>query len=423
MINKLILKNTILLTMANVINKAALFILTIFIARYLREAGFGQYSLVVTITGFFLLLTNYGLGTTAFREISKDVSQAGKYVTNILFIRTCLGVISFLLLVVTIRILSYSPEIALACYVYGITILSTNFIELFTSLFNAYEKMEYAALLMVILNVLTLGFGIAAVRYGLVPLMVSSVFAGIFAVIIGFKLATRMVRLDISCLDKDFIVTLLRESTPIMLIGFLGIIYFRVDIVLLSKLKTSADVGIYNAAYKLMDSFMIVSTAIIGATFPHISRYSKLPAKQYGRIFAKLSYVMFGLGTLISLVTFYYADGIVKLMFGSGYQESVQVLKIVIWTVPFIYINAVLLYTLIGFNQQKRLVPLVFIVTLTNLLLNIIYIPRYGYWGASVVTLGCEIIMFTGYYYLIRKHLSLSLLRNPVTLKPLRMEQ
>lgn len=404
-INKKIFKGTLYISSAQFSTKLLLFLLTIFIARHFKQAGFGQYSLAVTIVGFFNLFANYGLGITAFREISKDYSSAGKYFNNVLALRLILSAVSFLLLCAVTATLRYSSEIFIATCVYGITIFSSNILDTYTSVFNAFEKSKYTAIVTVLYNALMLILGLLALRFGLIMLMASSALAGMVAVIAGFYYTKTFVTLRLSDIDAPFCRSLLKESFPLMMLGFIGVIYFRADVVILSKLATSADVGLYNAAYKLMDSFMIISNGIIGSVFPHISRYSQMPLKKYAGRFRKLSLYIFALGLFLAAATFILANKAVMLFFGPSFSGAVPALRVLIWTVPLIYVNAVFLYTLIGFGQQSRLITIVATVTVLNAFLNIMFIPKYGFMASSIITVISEALMCCGYYYLLQKNI------------------
>ncbi|MDD5687525.1 MAG: flippase [Elusimicrobia bacterium] len=409
---KIVFKNTFVLGISQFISKLFLFFLTVFIARYLKESGFGQYSLVLTIVGFFNLFTNFGFGTIAFREISKNYSEANKYFNNILFLRIGLAIVSFLLLCITVNILRYPSGIVTAAYIYGLTLFTNNIVDLLTSVFNAFEKMEYMAILNISLSLLTLGMAFFALKtgHGLIALVSISVIAGIATVILGIFLATRHVYISIKELNFNFCRDIIKNSVPLMLLGFIGLLYFRLDIVLLSKMKRDSDVGLYSAAYKIMDAFMIVSNSIIGATFPHLSRYSKTSYESLKKLFKKLSFILFALGILFAFIVFLFSKQIILLFYGSAFTNSILALKILIWTVPLIYINSVLLYTLIASNLQLKIVLIVVIATVINFTLNFVFIPQYNYIASSIITVISESVVFCGYYYLVRKKLSLSLI-------------
>jgi len=107
------------------------------------------------------------------------------------------------------------------------------------------------------LNVITLIAAVFVLRlgHGLIALVSVSALAGTITVLFCIFLARKTLTLSFSDVSAVFCKKMLTDCFPLMILGFLGILYFRFDIILLSKLKTYTDVGIYNASYKIMDSF------------------------------------------------------------------------------------------------------------------------------------------------------------------------
>lgn len=400
-----VFKNTLYLTISQIANKILLFFFTVAVARYMQESGFGRYSLVVTIVGFFTLFTNYGLGPIAFRDVSKNHSAAVKYFNNILLLRVLLGFLSFLLLYITVRVLGYPYRIVLASCVFGITIFTTNIVDSVTSVLNAFEKMGQTAVISVSLNLFTLILGIIALRrgHGLLALVLASAVAGVMTLLMSFVFARRTVRFDIAAIDAAFCKVLIKNSTPLMFLGFLAMVYSRIDIVVLSKFTTDSDVGLYNAAYKLMETFMIVSNSIVLATFPNLSRHFHSSVENMKKLYVKILRVLAAAGTFFAILVFFFAARAVPAIMGTSYEGSVAVLKIVIWAVPLMYINMAMLYTLLAADLQSMGIWVVASAAFLNLGLNYIFIPRYGYIAPAVITIICELFVMAGYSTLIRK--------------------
>lgn len=408
---KLVLKNTFLLGASQFVNKLLLFLLTVVIARYMKQSGFGQYSLVITLVGFFNLFVNFGLGTISQREISKDHSAANKFFNNVFFLRAALSAVSFILLAATTLLMGYSGSIGAAILIYGVTLFTGNAIDAFTSVYNAFEKMEFMAAVTGVLNALTLAaaYFLLKAGHGLIALVAVSAAAGILTVLLCFFMARKELRLSPREISADFCRKMVSDSVPLMILGFLGLLYFRFDIIILSKLKSYTDVGIYNAAYKIMDSFLIVSNAVVGSTFPHMSRQIHGPEGSYQRLFKRLSWGLFLLGLVFAALVFAFSGRIIGLFYGPAFADSVLPLKILVWTIPLLYVNVVLLYTLIAADRQSSTVPVIIFVTIANFLLNVYYIPSLNYVSSAFITVASELMIFTGYYILIRKKLSLSL--------------
>jgi O-antigen/teichoic acid export membrane protein len=85
--------------------------------------------------------------------------------------------------------------------------------------------------------------------------------------------------------------------------------------------------------------------------------------------------------------------------------DSVIVLQLLIWFLPFSFINQVTQYVLIAVDQQRHLTRAFIIGVLFNIIANLIFIPLYGYRAAAVTTVVSEWALLIPFYLLVRKNL------------------
>ena len=71
---------------------------------------------------------------------------------------------------------------------------------------------------------------------------------------------------------------------------------------------------------------------------------------------------------------------------GSGYEESVLVLKILAFAMAFIFFGSFFTNVIIAGNQQKKLIAILFFCAVFNIALNLYLIPRFSYDGAAVTS-------------------------------------
>lgn len=79
-------------------------------------------------------------------------------------------------------------------------------------------------------------------------------------------------------------------------------------------------------------------------------------------------------------------------------RNSLDSYRITVFVFLFCFISSIFTYILIANNEQSRLLKLNFYLTLINVALNIILIPRYSFIWSSVATLISEIVMLTNTY-------------------------
>ncbi|MCZ7567814.1 MAG: polysaccharide biosynthesis C-terminal domain-containing protein [Ardenticatenaceae bacterium] len=109
----------------------------------------------------------------------------------------------------------------------------------------------------------------------------------------------------------------------------------------------------------------------------------------------------------VALLTTRYAGPIVLAFGGREFAEhgSTLALQILIWFLPFSFINSLVHYVLIAVNQQHALTRAFIIGVLFNLVANLLLIPRSSFYGAAAATtILSEIVLLLPFYALLRRH-------------------
>jgi O-antigen/teichoic acid export membrane protein len=89
----------------------------------------------------------------------------------------------------------------------------------------------------------------------------------------------------------------------------------------------------------------------------------------------------------IALPITFLANDIIKLLFGTQYQETAGVLQIYVWAGIFVFLGVASGQYLIVENYTKISFLRTFTGAIINIILNIILIPKYGINGAAIATI------------------------------------
>jgi O-antigen/teichoic acid export membrane protein len=186
---------------------------------------------------------------------------------------------------------------------------------------------------------------------------------------------------------------MLRESFPLMLNHLLATLFFKVDVPMLQAMRGPTVVGWYSTAYKWIDALNIIPAYSTMALFPVMSRQATEDKEALMRStrFAIKFLVMLALP--IAVMTTFLAPFLVLLLGGPSYLPYAAVaLQIMIWSIPFGWINSIVNYILIALGQQSKLTR-AFVIGLTfNISANLILIPRFSFVAAAVVTILSELV-------------------------------
>lgn len=398
-------KNTLFLFSTQVYNKLIGGIFSIIAARILGVSDFGKYALVITLLSFFYILSDWGLSTLTIREIAKSQLDTKKYLIYTMGLRLLLAGISFSLLFGLSIFLDYPSEITILITIVGLSIFPNNILNSFNSILNAYEKMYIPSIMCMAFNTIFLILGILCLHFGLGLLGLISIIT--FLSFINTILTSYFIRGFLMPLkihfEYSFCKKIFAEATPFAILSALSIIYFRVDTIILSKIKTLETVGFYNAAYKIVEFLMFIPASLVLAYFPQMSRQAKSSVNELRTSYIKSVKYLLAFIIPIAISCSFFSKYIILILFGKQFLPSSMALKILIWAVVFMFINAPFGNILYNSKRIYKYIPFQILLTLLNIALNLILIPRWGYLGASYVTLITEIVAFIVQICFIRK--------------------
>ena len=193
--------------------------------------------------------------------------------------------------------------------------------------------------------------------------------------------------------DIRFWKSLLKESFPFGVTGITGMIYNYVDAVLLSLLLGNAVVGIYSASYRLMVILLFIPSVMNMAIFPAMSRFHITSKSNLKLIQEKYLKIMIIIGIPIGISITILASDIILLIYGPIYFESIKPLQILIWSTVLIFITAPFIILFESINKQVIITKITIICVIINIVLNLIFIPKYSYIAASLITVLTELII------------------------------
>jgi O-antigen/teichoic acid export membrane protein len=403
---KRIAKNTIVLTSSEVLNKVLSLFLYIAIANYLKAAGYGKFSFIMTLIGFFQVVANFGLDKLTIREVSKAKEKTHEYLTSILRLKLFLAFITYAILAIFINLTGKPQDVIHGIYLIGLTIFFINISNTYMAIFNAHERLEINALLLILVKIFILGFTFLGIYLNLSLLYILSFFvtgeairalAFCFLYKKHFK-ASKV--LKSSLLSKKTILV----AAPFAAIGLASLIYNHIDIVMLSLMKGDAPVGWYSAAYNLILGLMFIPRCYTLSIFPVFSRYARDSNEMLNFAWRKSIKFLLIISLPLSISIFILASRFINLFYReASYANSALALQVLILAIPWIFINAVNMYLLYAANRQKEATLVVLVSTAINIALNFILIPKYSYLGAAWTTVVVEIINVCLFFWLVSR--------------------
>lgn len=389
---------------SQIIASVCAFVWTIVIAWYLGPSDYGIFGAAVSFAALFGIIIDFGLPTYIVRAISTDFENEHKYLDNAISVKLFLSVLYILAVFIALIILGWNSKlITITLLVSFENLIKSYHAILFTS-FQAHEKMKYQAITNTILNVLTLVFIIIITftDLSLVGIAFAYIIANFIALIYELYALKKHTILPKFSFDFSFYKVLLKAGLPFALTGLFYTIYYSIDLVMLTQFSTSYATGLYNSAYKLITVLTLFYTIYSSVVFPVMSKLFKEEKDLLKFSFVK-SIKYLSLVTIpISVFTLFYGYDLIGI-YGAEYFDAGGVLKILIWTVCFLFINGACSLVLNASHKEYSVTKIYTIAAVFNICLNMVLIPNFSVYGASIATVLSEILILILELYALKR--------------------
>lgn len=424
---KRIAKNSLTPMSLSLLNKVIDMAFAMLMLRILAPENAGRYQFAVAFFTFFEILVRFGFGTLLTREAAKDRSQANRYLSNTIVLRSGLWLLSLPVMAGVVflymRYGGVTADTATAIGLLAVALWFSVVADALTAVFYAYEKMEHPASLSTMTTVLRVLLGALVIlpplNWGFVGLAGVAIVTNVFSVIVLYSLLVRLFFRPTLIFDHALGRQMFALSFPLMLNHLLQTIFFRIDVWILQPMHGARVVGYYGAAYKYIDGLNVVPSLFTMAIFPLMSRFASESRGSLLRAYVLALRLLLMISIPVAVVTPFIARELILILGGGEYlPDSMIALQLLIFFFPFSCINQVTQYVLIAIDQQRYLTRAFLIGVTFNVVMNLIFIPVYSYKAAAVVTIFSEIALMIPFYYCVRKNLGavpwLSLIWRPV---------
>jgi len=398
-------KNTSWVMSSQIIFSVFGFIWVILIARYLGVYEFGISTFALSFTGIIVLFMDLGITTYTTRDLSKSHELANKYIGNGVPLKIFLSIIIFLASIVILTIMGYDSftiEITLIFLIYNIFLNIANF---FNGAFQAYGKMKFQAIGIIINSSVLLGgtFLVVITDLGFISLAIVYLLASLVNLFyIYIKSNSEIVPLSLQ-FDLSFWKKSVKKALPFGLTTIFTFMYTMIDTVILSFLKGNTALGIYSSAIKIIIVFTTLYMVYNYVIFPLMSNLYKNSADMLKISYEKSIKYLLMMILPIAIGISFYSEGVILLIYGKQFVLGSLPLRILIWNVIFLFINGASTLLLNSSNREVVVTKINALACIFNIILNFVLITYYNYIGASIAAVTTGFLICVIMTYLVIK--------------------
>jgi O-antigen/teichoic acid export membrane protein len=377
-----------------------------YVSRILGPHGIGKIQLAVSFAQYFAFFAALGIPAYGIQEIAKARDNKAKldrvfselvmiyFITSLLF--------SAIYLAVIFSIPYFGPNLEVYGYASLIILLGFSSIDWFYAGIEDFKTMALRSIAVKLLSLVLLYFFVRDISDFRNYLFVT-VFALIGNNLINFIIIGRKTVFVFPGKQAT------RHLTPLLYIFSTTVaasMYSVLDTVLLGFMTDEKAVGLYSAAIKISKVSIPLITSAGLILIPQVSK--KMEEGNHAEVQSVLDnafrfFAFFSIPIMMGMLVL--SRECILVFSGSQFAEAVssmQVVSVLPVLIGFGFYATSLV--LIPGGRHKQMLISVFTGLVLSIILNILLVPHYRYFGASVTIIATELLVTALYFYYAKKY-------------------
>lgn len=415
-----VVRNALFGVFSQALGGGLFFLVAILIARHLGPEGYGPFSFIFAFVAVIHMVADFGLTQILVREISRNKQKLDEILGAVVPLVTFFAAVGFGIIIVAVGFLSLTEDAAHAMYIMGASVLVTFHAAVYGSVSRAYEQMGINAVVLILQRVVLYVLTLLALYYNAGLPGVAWCYFGervfqwlLFRILVRMRYSRYKWRVDI-----DYWRYLIREGLPVGTGMVLRRISWYVDIFVLTALSSASSVGLFSAAFRVIQLVNVIPFTLSIPVFPVLSRLALESKHRVFAIYTRVVTIFILISLPIAMWLFIVGSELMVFIFGEAYQPAGKVLMVMGPMVVFLFLNGLYVHIFSALDKQGLFMKTVAMAVAVNIVLDIVLIPLWGILGAAVATLISEFVLYvTGAVLLSRlgQHMSfLQLFFRPV---------
>jgi len=376
----------------NISSMSGLFVFSILLTRHFGKESLGLYALFTACLMPFVYLVDFGQSTALVKRLARARNDTKAVLQRALLAKLFLSAFAGVFIVLFAWWLFPVSTERHLFGVFSIILLPRAIYLTLEAALRAHEKMRQLA-------AVTLGWSLLLVAatcflivmdYSFGTIVYSLVLVEICKAGLLWFVGQKILHLRLlSGLEIDIRATsaMLKTAFPFFATGVFGILYYRVDVIMLAWLQDAAAVGEFSAAANFVKMLRIVPSVIVAAFFPAVTSMA-----QDGALVKMLTRRTLWLQAITSFVLagaiFLLAPQLI--IWTYDIPEAVVILRIFVWSLIPLALYSTLIYALFQADKSSWCVRIVASGFLLNIVLNYLLIPLMGAKSLAVSSIASE---------------------------------
>ncbi|MEA3249144.1 MAG: flippase [Patescibacteria group bacterium] len=373
--------------------------------RYLGTDGYGQFIIVLTFLQFFAIAAGFGLPLTMTRLISREGADERRLVSNIFAMRLVSGLVIFAAAPLVALAFPYPHAVKIGIAVGTFSFLALALSETIKGIMQKHLTTWKSSISEMTSRLIMFGCvaGAVASGFGLLAFVAALAVSNVVQFAMTYAFARKHGPIGLKFERPVWKKTLI-ETWPIGVSILFNLIYLKGDIVIMSVMRTQSEVGLYGAAYKVLDVITVVPYIFMGLALPLLTRaWSNDDFAGFRR---KLS-MSFDFLAMIAVPLLFggiaVSSDLMALIAGEDFRASGIYVAILMVGALAVYWQSLYAHAFVAMGRQRDFIWIYAANAALSLALYIVLIGRYGGLGAAAVTALGELFVATATTVLVTR--------------------
>ena len=387
-----VIKNASWIIAGKIVQSLIGLIISMLTARYLGPSNYGTINYAVAIVSFMAPILRLGIDNILVRELIEDKNKEGTVMGSAILLNLISSFLCIIGIIAFVSIMNRGDtETIIVCSLYSIQLIFQSF-ELLRFWFQAKLLSKYTTIVSLIGYLVVTAYRIFLlatqknVYWFALSYSVENLVLAVLQLVFYRRYSDQPLQFS-----KEVSIRLLNAGKYYIISDLMVNIFAQTDKIMLKNIISSDATAYYSAALTCASMTGFVFTAILDSYRPIIFESKKDNESRFELNLIRLFAIIIYLSLLQSIVMTIFANLIIKILFGADYMPAVSALRIVVWYTTFAYVGSIRNMWILSEGKQKYLLPINGMGALLNIILNFIFISRYGANGAAVASLITQI--------------------------------
>ncbi len=362
-------------------------------ARYLGPSDYGLIGYAGAYTAFFMSFCTLGINSVLVKEFIDNPEQEGTTIGTTLVLRAVSSLLSAIVIICIVLFMDAGETVTIAVVALCSIGVVFHIFETFNFWFQAHLNSKITAIATFSAYCVTALYRVILMITGknvILFAFASSVDYICIAVVLLFaykKYGGK--RLGFSFKKAKH---LLSKSHHFILSGLMVSIYGQTDKLMLKQMINDTEIGYYTTAVTVSNMWCFVLAAIIDSVYPSIMEANGKDEKLFKLRNRQLYAIVFYISVIVSLGFTVLAPLIISILYGKEFMGAINPLRIITWYTAFSYLGGARNAWMVCRDKQTYLKYIYILAAISNVILNLIFIPLWGASGAAIASLISQVL-------------------------------